>query len=151
MPRKPISNVVVISDLHCGCQLGLCPPGGIRLDEGGAYHPNKVQRRLWDIWLNKFWKDFVPTATKGEPYAVVCNGDAIDGTHHSATHQISHNLEDQSEIAYRCLAPIVDKTSALMTALSIEVITSNKVRPRMVNRINPSSINIDYISNVTRL
>ena len=30
--RKPVQNVVVISDLHCGCQVGLCPPDGVRLD-----------------------------------------------------------------------------------------------------------------------
>ncbi len=104
---KPIRNIVVVSDLHCGCQLGLCPPGGARLDEGGQYQPNKLQRKLWTIW-HKFWREFVPAATKGEPYAVVVNGDSIDGSHHNSTHQITHNLEDQSQIAYEVLRPIAD-------------------------------------------
>lgn len=90
-------NLVIISDLHCGCQFGLCQPGGVRLDSGGRYLPNAVQLKLWDIWL-EFWR-WVPTATNGQPWALVVNGDLIDGVHHGATSQVSHNLADQVRIA----------------------------------------------------
>jgi hypothetical protein len=103
-----INNIVVISDLHCGCRLGLCPPDGIELDDGGKYLPSKLQLKVWAYW-EEFWNEFVPEATKGEPYVVVNNGDAIDGIHHNSTTQISHNLEDQGELAYKILKPVVDK------------------------------------------
>jgi len=51
----------------------------------------------------------VPTVTRGEPYAVVLNGDAVDGRHHRATHQITQDLSDQCKIAYECLAPVVEQ------------------------------------------
>lgn len=102
-----MSNLVVISDLHCGCQLGLCPPDGVSLDEGGAYHPSRLQKKVWEYW-REFWDSWVPTVTKGEDYIVILNGDAIDGVHHQATHQISHNLADQANIAFSILEPVIN-------------------------------------------
>lgn len=107
--RSPryINNLVVISDTHCGCKVALCPPGGVDLDDGGQYHASPLQLKLWKYW-RKFWDEFVPEATRGEPYAVIHNGDAIDGVHHHSTTQISHNLTDQKRIAYDVLKPVVD-------------------------------------------
>jgi len=62
---------------------------------------------MWQ-WWNQFWDEWVPAATKGEPYDIVFNGDAIDGVHHNSTTQISHNIEDQITIAHTILQPRVD-------------------------------------------
>jgi hypothetical protein len=104
--RKPINNVVVISDTHCGCRLALCPPE-VSLDEGGDYKHSKLQAAIW-AWWQEFWGEWVPMATRGEPFAVVHNGDAIDGNHHDSVSQISHNMVDQSRIAYEVLKPVVE-------------------------------------------
>jgi hypothetical protein len=104
---ETICNLVVVSDTHCGCRLAICPPDGVALDDGGTYQPSQLQKKLWAYW-REFWDEFVPEATRGEPFAVLHNGDAIDGVHHNSTTQISHNLEDQSEIAYQLMKPIVD-------------------------------------------
>lgn len=114
MSRKksePIRNIVVISDTHCGCMMGLCPSGGIPLDGGGVYAPSRLQRVAW-AWWEEFWDDFVPAATKGEPFAVVMNGDAIDGVHHGTTTQITHNLERQRSIAESVLWPVANRAAA---------------------------------------
>lgn len=103
-----IRNLIVISDTHCGCRLGLCPPGGVPLDDGGTYHIGPTQQFIWHHW-RKFWDEWVPNVTKGEPFAVVHNGDATDGVPHRATTPVSTNLEDQQEIAYRSLAPVFDR------------------------------------------
>ncbi len=103
-----VENLVVVSDLHCGCRLGLCPPEGVELDDGGRYMPSSFQQALWDGWT-EFWDKFVPDATRGERFGVVINGDALDGVHHKATTQVSQNLSDQALIAETVLAPIVDK------------------------------------------
>jgi hypothetical protein len=78
----------------------------VLLDGGGEYRPSQFQRRVHRWWI-EFWNDFVPEATKGEPYSVVLNGDALDGVHHNATTQFSHNLTDQARAAHAILAPIV--------------------------------------------
>ncbi len=102
-----INNLIVISDLHGGCKLALCPPNGITLDDGGSYMPSKLQLVLW-AWWREFWDEWVPEVCRGEPFALVVNGDALDGTHHNSVTQISHNLSDQSNLAYEILAPIVE-------------------------------------------
>lgn len=105
--KNVINNLVVISDTHCGCKLGLCPRDGIQLDDGGVYQPSKIQQQVWGMW-EEFWGEWVPSVTHGEPYAVVHNGDAIDGVHHNSTTQISHNLGDQAAIAHNILKPVVE-------------------------------------------
>ena len=101
-----IRNLVVISDTHIGCKLALLPPTGAQLDEGGCYLPSDLQLTLWQYW-REFWDKFVPSATEGEPYTVVMNGDCIDGVHHGSTSQWSHNMKDQRRVAIEVLSPIV--------------------------------------------
>jgi len=101
-------NLVVISDIHAGCRLGLCPPTGARLDDGGGYLPSKLQLIVWE-WWKEFWEAWVPLVCRKEPYDVLFNGDALDGVHHGSTTQISHNLNDQFRIAMEILEPIVAK------------------------------------------
>lgn len=102
-----LNNLVVVSDLHCGCQLGLCPPEGVPLDDGGTYKPSRFQKKTWKYWRH-FWDEFVPDATRGEPYGIVINGDAIEGVHHRATTPISHNMKDQRRIAITAIKPLVE-------------------------------------------
>ena len=109
-PSK-VSNVVVISDTHAGCRLALCPPDGVKVDDGGYYFPEGAQKKLWGHW-EEFWNDWVPKVTEGEPFHVVHNGDAVEGIHHRSTTQISHNTYDQRKIGYRVLAPIAEKARA---------------------------------------
>ncbi len=102
-----ICNLVVVSDIHAGCRLALCPPEGATLDDGGPYKQSPLQKKLWKYW-RIFWDEFIPEATKGEPYGIVINGDAVEGTHHKATTPISHNPEDQRRIAVGIIKPLVD-------------------------------------------
>jgi hypothetical protein len=104
--KERIRNAIVISDLHCGCQLGLCPPE-VKFDSGGGYTQTALQQKLWNWWM-EFWEDWVPAVTKGEPYVIIVNGDAIDGVHHRSVTQISHNINDQIKIAYDTLKPRID-------------------------------------------
>lgn len=106
--RQTINNLVVVSDTHCGDRLGLCPKDGAALDDGGRYLPSRLQKVVYSWWL-EFWREWVPQVTHGEPFAVVVNGDMIDGDHHGSTQQISHNLEDQCEVAYRIFKPVVEQ------------------------------------------
>lgn len=105
------NNLIVVSDSHCGCRLGLCPPVPIPLDGGGTYQASDFQRQMWALWL-QFWSEWVPDVTRGEPFDVVHNGDAVDGRHHNSTTQISHNLEDQARIAELALKPVVAQCHA---------------------------------------
>jgi len=103
-----INNLIVISDEHIGDGLGLCHPDGAERDEGGRYACSSLQLKLWERW-EYFWNDWVPIVTRGEPFAVVQNGDAIDGVHHNNITQWTHNLEDQIKAAENVLKDVVNR------------------------------------------
>lgn len=102
-----IRNLIVISDPHFGCKLGLCPPEGIELDEGNVALPSRLQLQVWAMW-KYFWDNWVPRATRGEEYAVALNGDAIDGDHHRSSTPFTTNIKDQRRLAQKVLAPLVN-------------------------------------------
>ena len=103
-----VSNLVVVSDLHCGCRLALCPPEGAKVDDGGTYMPSPFQMALWGHW-REFWDEFVPSVCHKEPFAIAVNGDAVEGNHHRSTTQISHNPADQENIAHSVIAPLMER------------------------------------------
>jgi len=102
---KPIQNIIVISDTHLGCQLAVCVPR-LKLDGAGYYQASRLQKKLYK-WWQIFWEEWVPNATREEDFILVHNGDIIDGVHHGAVTQISHNIEDQRKLAIEMLEPIV--------------------------------------------
>jgi len=112
VPRFPVKNAVVVSDLHSGCKMGLCSPGKHTLDEGGTYEISAFQKTLWQYWL-EFHNEWVPRVCRGDPFVLILNGDSTDGVHHGTTTQISHNLLDQKRIARECLQFIIDKPECI--------------------------------------
>lgn len=109
--KTEVRNLIVISDTHSGCRLALCPREGVPLDDGGDYMPSTLQLKLCD-WWDEFWNEWVPNVTNGEPWDLIHNGDAVEGVHHGSVTQISHNLHDQGEIAFRLLQPHVEACKA---------------------------------------
>ncbi len=105
--KEQVRNIVIISDTHIGCKVGLCHPDGAELDDGGIYMPSALQNKIWSYW-EEFWGEWVPRVTRNEPYIVVHNGDVVDGVHHNSTTQWSHNLGDQANHAIKILEPVVD-------------------------------------------
>jgi hypothetical protein len=110
--QNNVNNLVVISDTHCGCRLGLCPDSGIQLDDGGTYQPSRLQKVLWSYW-QEFWQEHVPSVTRGEPFAVCHCGDATNGSPHQSKTNISDNWADQDNIASLVLGPVVELCGGL--------------------------------------
>lgn len=106
MSKPLIKNIVVISDTHFGSTLGLCPSRH-RLDDGGYYLPSNIQKKLWCYWTD-FWK-WTYARLDGAPFALVHNGDIIDGDHHKTSTIVSRNLKDQERMAVDVMAPHVEK------------------------------------------
>lgn len=105
-------NLVIVSDLHAGCRLGIYNPDApIRLDDGGFYRPSEFQEQMWSTWQH-FWREWVPEATKGEPFDLLVNGDVVDGSHHGSVTQISQNILDQKRIAIAVLEPLIKAVKA---------------------------------------
>ena len=114
---KKIRNLIVVSDLHAGDKMGLCPPGPVELIDGGSYTPSIFQAKVYQ-WWQEFWGEFVPRVCKGEPFCVAVNGESVDGVHHSSTTPISSNKQDQKNMAEELLAPVVEACEGLFFMVS---------------------------------
>jgi len=86
-------NIVTISDLHCGCRLGLLPPEPVQLAHGLETKQNRLQKKLWRIWM-EYW-EWVHRNFADEECVLVVNGDAIDGDHHGSKKRIHASVPRQ--------------------------------------------------------
>lgn len=134
-----IELVFVVSDLHHGSTVGLCPPE-VTLDGGGVYHYNLFQKWLWECWedcTGCHWerkkretkKDemtgeicapkrdgWMRQLAKRRPYAIVFLGDSIEGVHHDSVEIISSDVSVHAAIARQvCGALVEGATSVFMT------------------------------------
>lgn len=120
MSRKAATELpwVVISDLHVGCGMAIMPKDGALLDTGGTHFPSPLQQKLSDRWEQWFW----PTVEKetGGRYNVCVNGDLIDGVHHQATTQWSHNILDQRRACVELLRPIRERANRFIVVRGTE-------------------------------
>jgi hypothetical protein len=98
--KRPIV-LAAVSDVHAGSTVAVCPPEGVRLDDGGQYVPSAPQVWLWEKW-GHFWGevDRVRRDCKGT-LGVLSNGDATEGQHHGSHQVISGNIESQNYVVDR--------------------------------------------------
>ena len=100
-----MKSIIVISDLHVGSTVGLCPPK-VSVVDRGSYECNKFQATLYHYWED-FWKNFVPKMTKGSRKVVlVINGDVIDNVHHNTVNILSNSIEVQESAGVTILKGI---------------------------------------------
>jgi len=92
-------TLAVVSDLHCGSTVGLCP-SEVDLDDGGSYKASDAQEWLLLKW-EAYWK-WVSERVAGDLYLLI-NGDVFDGDHHGTAQIVSRVKPIQSEIAWQCL------------------------------------------------
>jgi hypothetical protein len=79
---------------------------GCKPDQGGKVYPSRLQSIVWS-WWEEMWTDWVPVATKREPYGVILNGDGVEGVPHGTTAVISANESDQIKISSAILKNVV--------------------------------------------
>lgn len=104
---KDCPNLVVISDIHAGSRLGLCPVS-VSLDGGGTYVASKAQRVLLS-WWEEFWDEFVPRATDGEPFHLIVNGDCVEGSPHGSVAAYSAIMDEHCHGAEELLRPRINR------------------------------------------
>jgi Calcineurin-like phosphoesterase len=120
--KKPIRLVFVLSDIHCGSTIALMPPNFKTL-EGTMLNQNPIQQWLWACWQDTI--KWIEQVANGEPYAVVLNGDLIEGNHHRTMQVISPDVGDHVEAAIHSLRPIVAKANKVFIVKGTECHTGN--------------------------
>lgn len=100
--KRPLP-IAVVSDLHVGCGLAVMPADGVSVDGQQTVFPSPFQQAM-NGWWSEFW-EWVEDETDGR-YAVVVNGDLVDGVHHQATTQWTHNMDVQRSACVELLKPV---------------------------------------------
>lgn len=118
---KPIRKVLVISDTHCGSKLGLCPPNATSV-EGDPISQSAENAWVWERWC-EFQTQWLPDIIKGDPYALVLNGDLIEGVHHGGSQVLSNQPADHFLIASLALEPVAAKAAKVFVILGTETHT----------------------------
>ena len=112
---------IVVSDLHIGSKLGLCPPAAL-IDLGGHYTPNAWQEWIWDRW-NDSWDWMFQKIDKIKPDYVHMSvtGDMCDIDLKGRSSQIwSRSYPVVKNVAVEILEPIVNKVDTLMVVKGTE-------------------------------
>ena len=121
MPKKTKSKetrlIFVLSDIHAGSTLALCPPGYVTV-ESQPISLNKWQEWLWQCWLKA--NDWMAGVANGSPYAVVLNGDLTEGVHHRTTQIVSADMTDHVFIAKEILKNVADKADKIYVVKGTE-------------------------------
>lgn len=116
-PDRAIDALVVVSDLHCGSSVGLCPPRFRAHDDFTIEHSARMAW-LWDRWTE--FGAFVAAAMRGRRYAVVVNGDAIEGNHHRCRELLHADPGVHVNIAIETLRPLTRDAAALFITRGTE-------------------------------
>ncbi len=110
MKRKKPRYIVVVSDLHVGSEIALCPA---KFDLGDG-HKHAVRE-----WLREQWTVFqkrVDAITEGDDFVLVLNADMVEGIHHGGHELALKSVVGQFRAACMILKPLVERAAcAYMT------------------------------------
>lgn len=108
--KSPSRLLVVLSDLHCGSDVGLLPQE-VELEDGQTigYGKNQWQKWLWAQWLEM--QEWVEQVADGDQFDFLANGDILEGIHHRSDEVVAAKIMEHCAIAAACLRPIVDAAS----------------------------------------
>lgn len=117
-----IKIIVDLSDIHAGSTAGLLPPGFLNFEKN-EISQNPIQRWLWKSWLRcNGWIDEV---VGGDPFALVLNGDMLEGIHHGTKQIISPEMGDHLQAAFQIVAPLAAKAEKVFVVRGTECHVNN--------------------------
>lgn len=110
MSRKntvPLLNVV-LSDLHCGSDVGLLPDH-VELEDGTeiGHGKNPWQKWLWKTWLRAMER--ITAIVGRDPFILTLTGDLIEGIHHHSDEVVAAKIMEHLTIARAAVGPLVKK------------------------------------------
>lgn len=105
---EQIKVVVLINDIHAGSTWALLPPG-FETNEWQPIGQNAVQKWFWDCW-ERAHAGLAESFKPGE-YAVIFNGDLIEGNHHRTTEIISPDAANHVKAAIELLTPVAQRAA----------------------------------------
>lgn len=114
--------IAVFSDLHAGSTVALLPPGFVTI-EGNRVEQTPLQAWLWECWTDAQAK--LAEIAGADPYALVLNGDLIEGCHHGTRQIISPDIGDHVAAALEIIRPMHAKAARTFVVRGTECHTGN--------------------------
>lgn len=108
MKTNPLRVLVIFSDIHAGSTRAILPPDFVTLG-GQPIGQSEGQKWLWNGWTeaNKWLSGIV----NPKEYAVILNGDLIEGNHHGTKEIWSPAIGDHAKAAVEILAPVARRAA----------------------------------------
>jgi hypothetical protein len=134
---KEAPVIVVLSDLHVGSTKGLLPDGYVNV-EGAEVNQNAIQQWLWSCWLDA--REQIGQIIGGRKFALVINGDAIEGVHHGTKEIWSTEIGDHALAAVQLLAPLANDADRVFMVRGTESHVNNheaSIGAKLGGDINP--------------
>jgi len=116
-------HFIVVSDLHCGSIVALCPPDLVSVEEGTPIPQNDWQKWLWEHWED-FWRWTATQTSTGDDVTLMVNGDLIEGNHHRSV-QAWPETADHVNAAIAVLQPIARQVTRTYVVVGTEAHTKN--------------------------
>lgn len=114
--------VVVLSDIHAGSTKALLPPGFVTLEDQPV-EQNPIQRWLWECWARA--DKYISGVTGSDPFALVLNGDLIEGVHHGTKEIISPEIADHRAAAVKIIEPLTKRAAKFFVVRGTEAHVNN--------------------------
>jgi hypothetical protein len=124
MTKKPIVGAIVVSDLHCGSSVGLWPDGF----ETKTGNKIGLGKNLHQQWLWQCWQDAVEKGIKHfgkDPFALLLNGDLLEGIHHGTKEVVAQDCLDHSNAAIEALRPLANASAVTYLTAGTECHVKN--------------------------
>jgi len=120
--------LVVVSDIHCGSDVGLAPPE-TETEKGNVigFGKNHHQSWLWDRWLEAAAqvKAIIGKTPKAQ-VALAVNGDATEGSHHhNSSDLVSADILVHTKMAEVCLSHLAQLCGKTFVTAGTECHTLN--------------------------
>jgi hypothetical protein len=115
MPRPRL--LLVLSDLHSGSRYAVVRPGTMT-SSGSLVGLTPAQEWLWPAWDDVWARadDYID----GDPFALACNGDMIEGKHHGGRELWSDDVADHVRAAVDLLEPIAKRATSVVVTMGTE-------------------------------
>lgn len=123
MNTGSITQILDISDTHCGSELAILPPS-FRLHNNRKPHFTDLNGWLWECWED--WQGaWADKYIRWDECLLVINGDATEGVHHGGKQIVSDNPLDHVTMAEHLFAPLVEKAADVVVVEGTECHTGS--------------------------
>jgi len=120
--------ILIVGDLHAGDKFSVCPPT-VELLDGPTYQASLLQQHIYKHWAYCV-EEWLPYVSGGKKFDVIFMGDVIEGIHHRATHQVSHNIVDHHAIFMLLVNMFIKKVNKIYIVRGTEAhdsVSNNEV------------------------